>query len=200
MPLASDNGTPFRFDDRAFSVDPNAWSAGDPWEKRFTSSTYEDRDRAMEDYLTRQTRLTNIQAQTLLGGTLTQDGTYRDLDQTGTPTPISISLTTGTSALLTVSIATVNYDQTTGDARTTMSYEISGATTRSTASVGVKSIIGHSGGAASPLGTYWAYGGFSDVATGLTPGFNTFTIKFLQQVGLAGTAFDLVTLVGIPLQ
>lgn len=140
-------------------------------------------------------------AVTLLGGGLViQDGTYRDLTQGVTLTPISISVQTETSVVLIVSITSAGYQLTTGDARTILSYEISGATTRSTATVGGKSVVGFTSGSGSPAGTFYAPCGFMDVATGLTPGLNTFTLKFKQSSAFALPNFDEVTMLVIPLQ
>jgi hypothetical protein len=101
----------------------------------------------------------------------------------GGGTNVSVTLTTGTRALVMVGAATSN----TPAATHNMGVAVSGATTIA---------------AVSTEGTYSDFSGFvrqSDqyVITGLTPGTNTFTAQYITATGTASFAFRHLTVVGI---
>lgn len=103
---------------------------------------------------------------------------------TGTPGP-SITATTGVMALVGYR-ALLRVESVT--ARVEMSYAISGATTRAASTTRSLGYSVSNSGAASSTGLNFR-GGVVDLATGLTPGSNTFTLQYNVSSG-TGQAND----------
>jgi hypothetical protein len=125
--------------------------------------------------------ITPVSATTATNGTTTSVSYTPTLSGGGTN--VSVTLTTGTRALVMVGAATSN----TPAATHNMGVAVSGATTIA---------------AVSSEGTYSDFSGFvrqSDqyVITGLTAGTNTFTAQYITATGTASFAFRHLTVVGI---